>query len=91
VLDIEGEFDTMSESKVKHLIDENTDIGDYFKETFEDLWNEGYTAREIAKELQFDDVLNTPWEGKLKVWHVYYFASKWKLKKRNIKSKSRVC
>jgi hypothetical protein len=61
---------------------EDTVLGSYFKETFEMLWNEGKSAKEIAEELQFDDVENTPWEGKLKLWHVYYFARKWGLKPR---------
>jgi hypothetical protein len=59
---------------------EHTDEGSYFKETFIMLWNEGRSAKEIAEELQFDDPKNAPW--KLKLYHVYYFAEKWGLKKR---------
>jgi len=75
---------------VTELIDENSDIGGYFRDTFEMLWNRGDSAKEIAKELQFDDVRNTPWDGRLKEWHVYYFAQKWKLKPRHTQTKSRV-
>lgn len=83
----------MSKKKTNRLIPVDTppELLDYFQETFEYLWNKGYSAKEIAKELQFDDKENTPWDGKLKVWHVYYFAQKFGLKKRNQKQKSRVC
>jgi len=62
---------------------------DYFKEEFIWRWEEGYTAKQIFEELQFNDPDNAPW--KLQLWHVYYFAQKYGLKKRNIQQKSRVC
>lgn len=78
------------------LIDENTPEGSYFKETFIMLWNQGKSAKEIAEELQFFDGPDNPnslspvnpYDNKLKLYHVYYYAQKWGLpKRRKIKKK----
>ena len=61
----------------------------WFREDFEYYWNKGLTAKEIFKEMQFDDPPHSPW--KLKLYHVYYFANKFGLKKRNQRRTKRVC
>ena len=70
------------------IISEDDDLGSYFRETFEWMWERGCTAKEIFEELQFNDPEN-PW-GELKLYHVYYFARKWGLQKRNEKH-PRIC
>lgn len=64
----------------------------WFREDFTYYWEQGLTAKQIAKEMQFkeDEKGDAPWSP-LEVWHVYYFAQKYKLKKRNIIGKSRFC
>lgn len=61
---------------------------DYFREEFTWHWNEGHSAKEIFEEMQFDDPENTPWKP-LKMYHIYYFARKYKLKKRHVRRKER--
>jgi len=65
---------------------------EWFREDFEYYWEQGLTAKEIAKRMQFkeDENGDAPWSP-LEIYHVYYFANKYGLKKRNIKHKSRVC
>lgn len=63
---------------------------DYWREEFTWHWNEGHSAKEIAEEMQFFDTPdNVPWAGKLKLYHVYYFAKKYNLKKRHKTRKPR--
>jgi hypothetical protein len=69
----------MSENKYSHLIPKRHE--EWFKEEFTNLWDKGYTAKQIFKELKFNDS-DMPW--KLELWHCYYFARKYKLKKRCI-------
>jgi hypothetical protein len=57
------------------------DWEDYWRDEFTWHWNEGHPAKEIFEDMQFDDPANTPWKP-LKLWHVYYFAEKYGLKKR---------
>jgi len=77
----------MSENKSERLIPAEEE--DWFREEFEYYWNKGCTAKEIFEEMQFDDNDNAPW--KLKLYHVYYFANKFGLKKRNQRRTKRVC
>lgn len=64
----------------------------WFREDFTYFWEQGYTAKQIYEEMQFgkNDMGEAPWEG-LKLYHVYYFADKYGLKKRHTQRKSRVC
>jgi len=62
---------------------------DCIVETFEAMWEEGKSVKEIAEELQFEDEENTPWEGKLRPHMVYYFAKKLHLEKRHKHSKKK--
>ena len=63
---------------------------DWFRENLEYYWNEGLSAKEIAKEMQFkrDENGDAPWSP-LEIYHVYYFAKKYGLPKRNQKRKKR--
>jgi len=56
---------------------------DVFVEDFEWMWEKGLSAEEIMKKMQFEDVVNTPWDGKLRQWHVYYFAKRLNLPPRH--------
>ena len=82
-LRVEGKGKVADESK--KLIP--TEHEYWFREDFTAYWNEGLSAKEIAKEMQFNDPSNAPWD--LREWHVYYFAQKFGLPKRNRKSKQR--
>lgn len=63
---------------------------DWWRDNFEYYWNEGLPAKQIAEEMQFFDTPdNVPWAGKLKLYHVYYFAEKYGLKKRHHPRKRR--
>jgi len=80
---VEGEGKVADESK--KLIP--TEHEYWFREDFTSYWNDGYTAKQIYEEMQFNDPKNAPW--KLEMWHVYYFAKKFNLPKRNQKAKQR--
>ena len=60
------------------IVGEETDEQniDYFVETFEMYWERGDSAKEIFKEVQFD-------EWGLKLYQVYYVAKKLGLGKRH--------
>jgi len=57
------------------------------KKVLEPLWNAGYSAREIAEKLEFG-VPGTKWE-KLKIYHVYFYRSKFGFKPRRLREKGK--